>query len=45
MSHLSPQELSAHADGGLTGRVLERAVSHLAGCVRCREALDRDTRI
>ncbi len=44
MSHLSQEQLSAHADGALTGRALERAALHLADCVECRIAYERMVR-
>jgi hypothetical protein len=39
VNHLNDQTLGARLDGALTGRALEEADRHLAGCARCREAL------
>ncbi|MGH7740466.1 MAG: carboxypeptidase regulatory-like domain-containing protein [Candidatus Eiseniibacteriota bacterium] len=39
--HLTPQELSAHQDGMLTGIQRARAEAHLATCALCRAALER----
>ncbi len=44
MNHLSPEQLSAHADGGLIGRALEDVEHHLASCHACQRALDRVVR-
>ena len=39
--HLSPQELSAHQDGMLSGMPRARAEAHLATCAQCRAELQR----
>jgi len=39
MKHLTDEQLSARLDRALSGRALEEAERHLAGCAQCRDAL------
>lgn len=40
-SHISEASLNDYVEGGVTGTALERAETHLAECVQCRDAVNR----
>ncbi|MGH7576235.1 MAG: hypothetical protein ACREM1_14055, partial [Longimicrobiales bacterium] len=40
-SHISEASLNDYVEGGVAGTALERAETHLAECVQCRDAVNR----